>query len=361
MCSNTKRSMVFLAGISITLGACAVDESWVEEHTAAVTYSDFRSPFTQLQGMALWPLQVSPDVTKVSSAFGPRLKVSGSEDFHRAIDISTNVGTKVVSILDDGVVALTGKSDGLGLYIYMKYELPTPVDFHGITATHIWTVYGHLDRIMVSPGDIIPNANTVIGKSGDTGNVVTPHLHFEVRLGKRCSMETQLLGGSVSDCRPPAGMEFDPHVDPMLLYVPPTTELRVLTCPSSYINDATSDLVAAWDSSTRKDIIPNRAEVKIKDVLGNVLDSHVLDDNLRDGYDASSETALDNWDKSVPHAGPVSYGTSASSYRMNLVVPSEWLYSQTQAARVEITLGDIWYSAGELVTLESCTVPVIAL
>ena len=42
------------------------------------------------------------------------------------------------------------------------------------------SVYAHLSEIYVKHGDVV-NGRDIIGKSGDTGQVTGPHLHFEIR------------------------------------------------------------------------------------------------------------------------------------------------------------------------------------
>lgn len=47
----------------------------------------------------------------------------------------------------------------------------------------IFTLYGHLNQVLVSEGDHV-NVEDVIGLSGATGVADGPHMHFEVRLGE---------------------------------------------------------------------------------------------------------------------------------------------------------------------------------
>jgi murein DD-endopeptidase MepM/ murein hydrolase activator NlpD len=44
------------------------------------------------------------------------------------------------------------------------------------------TRYAHLSRFEVVPGEEIRRGQ-VLGLSGDSGRVTSPHLHFEVRMG----------------------------------------------------------------------------------------------------------------------------------------------------------------------------------
>jgi murein DD-endopeptidase MepM/ murein hydrolase activator NlpD len=89
--------------------------------------------------------------------------------FHEGLDISNDVGTPVYAT-GDGVVENAGRtSAGLGIMIVVN---------HGFGYT---TVYGHLDRVLVRPGDRVKRG-ALIARSGRTGIVTGPHLHYEVRL-----------------------------------------------------------------------------------------------------------------------------------------------------------------------------------
>jgi murein DD-endopeptidase MepM/ murein hydrolase activator NlpD len=89
--------------------------------------------------------------------------------FHEGLDISNDVGTPVHAT-GDGVVQAEGRTEaGLGNMIMIN---------HGYGYT---TVYGHLDKILVQPGEHVKRGE-IIARSGRTGVVTGPHLHYEVRL-----------------------------------------------------------------------------------------------------------------------------------------------------------------------------------
>jgi murein DD-endopeptidase MepM/ murein hydrolase activator NlpD len=89
--------------------------------------------------------------------------------FHEGLDISNEVGTPVYAT-GDGVVENSGRtSAGLGIMVVIN---------HGFGYT---TVYGHLDRVLVRPGEHVKRG-ALIARSGRTGVVTGPHLHYEVRL-----------------------------------------------------------------------------------------------------------------------------------------------------------------------------------
>jgi murein DD-endopeptidase MepM/ murein hydrolase activator NlpD len=54
------------------------------------------------------------------------------------------------------------------------------------------TLYAHMSKVSVKKGDLV-NQGDLIGKSGATGRVTGPHLHFEVRVdGARLDPEKYL-------------------------------------------------------------------------------------------------------------------------------------------------------------------------
>ena len=53
-----------------------------------------------------------------------------------------------------------------------------------IRCNNVTTLYAHLDKILVTKGQIVSQGQT-IGTVGSTGNSTGPHLHFEIRIDDR--------------------------------------------------------------------------------------------------------------------------------------------------------------------------------
>ncbi|WP_425827139.1 M23 family metallopeptidase [Streptomyces fractus] len=109
-------------------------------------------------------------VAPVDGAKGTGYGNSGSmwsSGSHTGADFSVPTGTSVKSIAD-GTVVSTGSGGAYGNEVVIEHA-----DGH-------YSQYGHLSSIGVAQGDTV-TAGQEIAKSGATGNVTGPHLHFEVR------------------------------------------------------------------------------------------------------------------------------------------------------------------------------------
>ena len=114
---------------------------------------------------SMWPVN-----GRLLSRFGERQDpFSGEGEIHTGVDISAVMGTQVHAAAD-GVISHAEYSSGYGKMVIID---------HG-NGMHTW--YAHLSRFDVIPGQEIRRGE-VLGYSGATGRVTTPHLHFEVRLG----------------------------------------------------------------------------------------------------------------------------------------------------------------------------------
>ncbi len=91
---------------------------------------------------------------------------------HEGVDIITDVGNDVYAT-GDGVIRYAGRTEGgYGAVIEMS---------HGYGYS---TLYAHLSRVMVRPGQTVKRGE-LIAKSGRSGLVSGPHLHYEVRYNGR--------------------------------------------------------------------------------------------------------------------------------------------------------------------------------
>ena len=90
-----------------------------------------------------------------------------SSGHHTGVDFPVSSGTPVYSI-GDGQVVDTGYNRAYGNYVEV---------YHG---NNIYSFYAHASSVIVSAGQHVTKGQQVM-KSGATGNVTGPHLHFEIR------------------------------------------------------------------------------------------------------------------------------------------------------------------------------------
>src|SRR3954462_11827179 len=101
---------------------------------------------------------------RFTSGFGGRWGT-----FHYGIDLAAPMRTPEYAA-GDGVVLRAGAASGFGLAVYI---------LHGNGDV---TVYGHMDEILVEPGQYV-DAGETIALLGNRGQSTGPHLHFEVHKG----------------------------------------------------------------------------------------------------------------------------------------------------------------------------------
>ena len=101
---------------------------------------------------------------RLTSGYGSRWGT-----FHYGIDLAAPMRTPEYAAMD-GVVLRAGSASGFGLAVYLLHE-------NGDV-----TVYGHMDSILVEPGQYV-EAGETIALLGNRGQSTGPHLHFEVHQG----------------------------------------------------------------------------------------------------------------------------------------------------------------------------------
>ena len=121
-----------------------------------------------------WPVR-----GRVIAGFGP--SPNGLQN--DGIDVSVPQGTPVKAA-DDGVVAYAGNElKGYGNLVLIRHS-------NGYV-----TAYAHASEILVKRGETVKRGQ-VIAKAGETGNVKTPELHFEIRKGATPVDPAQFLNGA---------------------------------------------------------------------------------------------------------------------------------------------------------------------
>jgi murein DD-endopeptidase MepM/ murein hydrolase activator NlpD len=107
-----------------------------------------------------------PVVAPLTSPFGWR---SDPRGFHAGIDLQARMGTPVRAACD-GTVAFAGRRGRYGRLVILRHD------------DGALTYYAHNDELLVSAGDRV-SRGAVIARSGRSGRVSGPHVHFELRLG----------------------------------------------------------------------------------------------------------------------------------------------------------------------------------
>jgi murein DD-endopeptidase MepM/ murein hydrolase activator NlpD len=121
-----------------------------------------------------WPVR-----GRVIAGFGP--KTNGQQN--DGINLAVPEGTPIKAA-EDGVVAYAGNElKGYGNLVLIR---------HG---NGFVTAYAHASEILAKRGDQVKRGQT-IARSGQTGNVTSPQLHFEIRKGAAPVDPMQFLSGA---------------------------------------------------------------------------------------------------------------------------------------------------------------------
>ncbi|MGW1876432.1 transglycosylase family protein [Streptomyces sp. NPDC001975] len=111
-------------------------------------------------------------VAPVDAPIGTPYHASGShwsKGYHTGVDFLAPTGSSVKAV-EAGQVVTAGWGGSYGYQVVIRH------------ADGRYTQYGHLSAISVRAGQSVSTGQR-IGRSGSTGNVTGPHLHFEVRTG----------------------------------------------------------------------------------------------------------------------------------------------------------------------------------
>lgn len=121
-------------------------------------------------------------VAPVDAPIGTGYRVAGShwsKGYHTGVDFLVPTGTSVQAA-EAGQVVAAGWGGSYGYQVVLRH------------ADGRYTQYAHLSAISVRIGQDVSTGQR-IGRSGATGNVTGPHLHFEVRTGPGFGTDTDPL------------------------------------------------------------------------------------------------------------------------------------------------------------------------
>lgn len=111
-----------------------------------------------------WPVKWRGVTSPFGRRFHPVLKRT---IYHQGVDLRASTGTPLYAP-ESGRVSTAGWLGGYGKIIIIKHK------------SGYETRMGHLNKIYVTPGQYVQKGD-LIGRTGKTGRVTGPHLHFEIR------------------------------------------------------------------------------------------------------------------------------------------------------------------------------------
>ncbi len=115
---------------------------------------------------AMGRLFVNPAVGRLTSPYGYRIDpFTGLRRHHNGIDIANKLGTPIVATMAGKVTYTDNLPKGYGRIVVIRH------------ANGYESLYAHLSKILVKPGDWIEQGERV-GLMGSTGRSTGSHLHF---------------------------------------------------------------------------------------------------------------------------------------------------------------------------------------
>jgi murein DD-endopeptidase MepM/ murein hydrolase activator NlpD len=139
--------------------------NFLQNSTISAIYHQYPRQYQLHSRPSLWPVE-----GRLMSPFGGRTDpFSGEGAIHTGVDLEAAMGTPVRAA-GDGIVVHADWESGYGRLIIVD---------HG---NGVQTYYGHLSSYDVVAGQEVRRGD-VIARSGASGRVTSPHLHYEVRLG----------------------------------------------------------------------------------------------------------------------------------------------------------------------------------
>jgi len=123
--------------------------------------------FAASQGKLPWPVSGN-----VMATFGEQLDPkTKTVTFNPGVVIGAQLGAPVQAVAD-GLVIYNSWLRGYGRFIILQHD------------SGFYTLYAHLGEVLVENGALV-RAGDTIAQVGDSGSLVGPALHFEIRQGKK--------------------------------------------------------------------------------------------------------------------------------------------------------------------------------
>ncbi len=159
--------------------AAPVQSARLAQATANVEDKAAEAPAKAAETTSALPTFRWPVRGKVVTSYGAKTNGKSNDGINLAVPEGTPV-----KAAEDGVVAYSGNElKGYGNLVLVRHS-------NGYV-----TAYAHASELMVKRGDTIKRGQ-VIAKSGQSGEVASPQLHFEIRKGSSPVDPLQFLNGA---------------------------------------------------------------------------------------------------------------------------------------------------------------------
>ncbi|MGX1061735.1 murein DD-endopeptidase MepM/ murein hydrolase activator NlpD [Bradyrhizobium diazoefficiens] len=159
--------------------AAPVQSARLAQATANVEEKAVEAPAKAAETTSALPTFRWPVRGKVVTTYGAKTNGKSNDGINLAVPEGTPV-----KAAEDGVVAYSGNElKGYGNLVLVRHS-------NGYV-----TAYAHASELLVKRGDTIKRGQ-VIAKSGQSGEVASPQLHFEIRKGSSPVDPLQFLNGA---------------------------------------------------------------------------------------------------------------------------------------------------------------------
>ena len=162
---GTSSDVVSAVNLTPTFRESLSQYNFLQTSTISALYRNYPRQYQLHVRPSMWPVE-----GRLLSSFGGRTDpFSGEGAIHTGVDLEAAMGTPVRAAAD-GIIVHADWEGGYGRLIIID---------HG---NGVQTYYGHLSTFGVVPGQEVRRGD-VIARSGASGRVTSPHLHYEVRMG----------------------------------------------------------------------------------------------------------------------------------------------------------------------------------
>lgn len=171
--------MIGITLFIILVGACYSASIFNISNNYYESQDDSKIGKVIYKGQFLMPVE---NFTTVTSKYGERIHpITGQKSFHLGIDLVGNKESNILSV-KDGEITWAGTNGSYGNCVEIKHKSEENTIFY--------TFYAHMkeNSILVHEGQTVKEGQ-IIGTQGSTGNSTGDHLHFEIRLEDKTTID----------------------------------------------------------------------------------------------------------------------------------------------------------------------------